>query len=96
MKGAQAMQRLAASAAEFAQRREVTRLALLRSVVRDAAQADSDVDSLVAFGGPATSTRCFGVQFFLDDPLGHRVDRITDNALHATLRPIVEREAVQV
>jgi len=39
----------------------VTRLALFGSSVRDTARADSDVDVLVAFDGPATSKRYFGV-----------------------------------
>ncbi len=39
----------------------VLRLALFGSVVRDAAKEGSDVDVLVAFDGPATSARYFGV-----------------------------------
>jgi len=65
----------------------VTRLALFGSVVRDAAHADSDVDILVSFDGPATSSRYFGVQFFLEDLLGRRVGLVTDKALRPELRP---------
>ena len=90
------LQQLAASKAELAQRYGVTRLALFGSVVRDSARADSDVDILVAFDGPATSSRYFGVQFFLEDLLGRRVDLVTEGALRAELRPFVEREAVRV
>ena len=87
---------LAASKAELLHRYGVTRLALFGSVVRDSARADSDVDILVSFDGPATSSRYFGVQFFLEDLLGQRVDLITDKALRLELRPYVEREAVHV
>lgn len=90
------LQLLAASKAELALRFGVTSLALFGSVVRGAAHADSDVDILVSFDGPATSARYFGVQFFLEDLLGRRVDLVTDKALRNELRPFVEREAVHV
>ncbi|MCH8176853.1 MAG: nucleotidyltransferase family protein, partial [Proteobacteria bacterium] len=51
----------------------VTRLALFGSTARDAAHSDSDIDILVAFDGPATSERYFGVQFYLEDQLGRPV-----------------------
>lgn len=74
----------------------VRQLALFGSSVRDAARADSDVDVLVAFDGPATSERYFGVQFFLEDLLGKPVDLVTEKALRAELRPFIEKEAVHV
>ena len=74
----------------------VTRLALFGSMGRGSARPDSDVDILVAFDGPATSSRYFGVQFFLEDMLGRRVDLVTDKALRTELRPYIEREAVYV
>ena len=74
----------------------VDRLALFGSTVRDAARADSDIDILVSFNGPATSERFFGVQFFLEDLLGRPVDLVTDKALRPELRPFIEGEAVHV
>ena len=74
----------------------VDRLALFGSTARDAARADSDIDILVSFDGPATSERYFGVQFFLEDLLGRPVDLVTDNALRPELRPFIELEAVHV
>ena len=74
----------------------VDRLALFGSTVRDAARADSDIDILVSFNGPATSERYFGVQFFLEDLLGRPVDLVTDKALRPELRAFIEREAVHV
>ena len=96
MNRASVLQQMASSKAELARRYGVTRLALFGSVVRDSARPDSDVDILVAFDGPATSSRYFGVQFFLEDLLGRRVDLVTDKALRPALRPYVEREAVHV
>ena len=74
----------------------VTELALFGSRVRGDAREDSDVDILVAFDGPATSERFFGVQFYLEDLLGHPVDLVTEKALRDELRPHIEREAVRV
>jgi uncharacterized protein len=74
----------------------VVKLALFGSMARDSATAKSDVDVLVSFDGPATSTRYFGVQFYLEDLLGCPVDLVTDKALRAQLRPFIEQEAVHV
>ncbi len=82
--------------AELARRYGVTTLALFGSRVRDAAGPDSDIDILVSFDGPATSKRYFGVQFYLEDLLGHSVDLVTEKALRHELKPYIEREAVYV
>ena len=74
----------------------VTRLALFGSSVRNEAHDGSDVDIVVAFDGPATSNRYFGVQFLLEDELGCSVDLVTDKAMKPELRPFIEREAVNV
>lgn len=74
----------------------VTRLALFGSAARDQLEPGSDVDILVAFDGPATSERYFGVQFYLEDLLGYPVDLVTDKALRSELRPYVERDAIGV
>lgn len=74
----------------------VIRLALFGSTARDAAGSGSDVDVLVAFDGPATSKRYFGVQFYLEDLLGCPVDLVTEKALRPELRPYIEQEQVDV
>ena len=74
----------------------VAKLALFGSTARDTATASSDIDVLVAFDGPATSARYFGVLFYLEDLFGGRVDLVTDKALRPELRPFIEREAVHV
>jgi len=78
------------------QRFGVTRLALFGSTARGNAGPTSDVDVLVAFDGPATSARYFGVQFYLEDLLGRSVDLVTEKALRERLRPFIERDAIVV
>lgn len=92
----QALQLLARSKSELQARFGVTRLALFGSTARNTATSDSDVDILVAFDGPATSKRYFGVQFFLEDLFGCPVDLVTEKALRKELRPYIEEERVSV
>ena len=87
---------LAQSKPVLAERFGVRDLALFGSTARGNAGVTSDVDVLVAFDGPATSARYFGVQFYLEDLLGCSVDLVTDKALRPELRPFVEREAIHV
>ena len=74
----------------------VAGLALFGSFARGDAGADSDVDILVRFDGPATSKSYFGTQFYIEDLLGRPVDLVTDKALRAEFRPYVEQEAIHV
>ena len=67
----------------------VARIALFESTARGTARPDIDI--LIAFDGPATSERYFGVQFFLEDLLGRPVDLVTGKALRPELRPFIER-----
>ncbi|MDO9449477.1 MAG: nucleotidyltransferase family protein [Rugosibacter sp.] len=96
MKRSNAIDLLAQSKPVLANRYGVTQLALFGSTARDSANVGSDVDILVAFDGPATSARYFGVQFYLEDLFGCAVDLVTEKALRAELRPFVEKEAIHV
>jgi len=96
MNRSRAIELLAQCKPALAARFGVTRLALFGSTVRNAARSDSDIDILVAFDGPATSERYFGVQFFLEDLFDIPVDLVTEKALRPELRPFVEKEAVHV
>lgn len=96
MNRSEAIHLLAQSKPILADRFGVTDLALFGSTARDSAGVGSDVDVLVAFDGPATSVRYFGVQFYLEDLFGCPVDLVTDKALRAELRPFVEEEAIHV
>ncbi len=96
MKKQQVLRLLEAHKDELARRFGVKDLALFGSTARDTAGAESDVDILVSFDGPATSERYFGVQFYLEDLLGCSVDLVTDKALRDELKPYIEREAIHV
>lgn len=96
MNRAHALELLSQSKPVLAARFGVTQLALFGSLAREAAGISSDVDILVAFDGPATSRRYFGVQFYLEDLLGLPVDLVTEKALRAELRTSVERDAIHV
>jgi predicted nucleotidyltransferase len=84
------------SKSELQARFGVTGLALFGSTARDTATSTSDIDVLVAFDGPATSKRYFGVQFYLEDLLGRPVDLVTEKGLRPELRPSIEQERVNV
>lgn len=96
MNRSHALELLIQSKPVLAARYGVTQLALFGSTARNAARSDSDVDILVAFDGPATSERYFGVQFYLEDLFGVPIDLVTEKALRAELRPFIEKEAVRV
>jgi hypothetical protein len=96
MKRDEVLAQLAACKSTLVSRYGVERLALFGSTARDAASDASDIDILVAFDGPATSERYFGVQFFLEDLLGRPVDLVTEKALRVELRLFIEREALHV
>ncbi len=96
MKRQHALELLAQSKPELQARFSVTRLALFGSTARDTASNDSDIDILVAFNGPATSKRYFGVQFYLEDLFGCPVDLVTEKALRPELRSYIEREQINV
>jgi hypothetical protein len=96
MTRAEVLERLRAHRPALAERFGVVELAVFGSFARDEATDESDLDILVRFDGPATSKTYFGVQFFIEDLLGRRVDLVTDKALRSEFRPYVEREAVGV
>ena len=96
MNSTQAIQLLRQSKPTLSAQFGVTGLALFGSTARDKAGADSDVDILVAFDGPATSKQYFGVQFFLEDLFGIPVDLVTEKALRPELKPFIEHEAIYV
>ena len=96
MKRAAALDILRNNKPTLARRFGVTRLALFDSTALDSAHKGSDIDILVAFDGPATSERYFGVQFYLEDLFGSPVDLVTEKALRTELRRFIESEAVHV
>jgi predicted nucleotidyltransferase len=96
MKRDEVLKLLEAHKANLEKQFGVTSLALFGSIARDVAGPDSDVDILIAFDGPATSKRYFGVQFYLEDLLGRPVELVTEKALRQELRPYIEQKAIHV
>jgi uncharacterized protein len=74
----------------------VRRISLFGSTARDEGREDSDLDLLVDFEVGPTFDSFMGLKLFLEDHIGRRVDMVTREALKPRLRPIVEREAVDV
>jgi predicted nucleotidyltransferase len=96
MNRARALELLAQSKPILSARYGVTDLALFGSTAREAARSDSDLDILVAFDGPATSERYFGVLLYLEDLFSCSVDLVSEKALRRELRPFIEKEAAHV
>ena len=96
MKKHEALEMLKSHKADLMVKFGVTRLALFGSTARDTAEHGSDIDILVAFDGPATSKRYFGLQFYLEDLFGYPVDLVTEKALRPELRSYIEQDAVHV
>ncbi len=75
----------------------VARLALFGSVLRNAAQADSDVDLLVEFvPGAKSFERFLALADLLEARLGHRVELVTTEALSPFIGPRILAEAQDV
>lgn len=96
MTRAEVLETLRAHRPTLAERFGVVELAVFGSFARDEATDESDLDILVSFDRPATWRSYFGVQFYIEDLLGRRVDLVTDKALRSEFRPYVEQEAVGV
>ena len=74
----------------------VKSLALFGSVARDEADGNSDVDILVEFARPVGFFAFFGLQSYLENLLGCKVDLGTPDSLKPRLRERVLSEAVYV
>lgn len=94
--GETALEALRRCAGNIRERFQVRQLAVFGSVARGEAGADSDVDVLVTFDGPASFDRFMELKFHLEDLLGRRVDLVTRPALRPELRDRIEGEAVRV
>ncbi len=71
-------------------------LAVFGSVARNEARADSDIDLLVEFEGPATFDRYVKLKSFLEEVLGGPIDLLTRKGVRPELAPQVEQEAIYV
>ena len=96
MKKHEVLHRLTEHGLEIRRQFAVKELAVFGSVVRDEADAGSDVDVLVTFEGRADFDRFMDLKFYLEALLGAQVDLVTQDALRPRLRPKIEREAIYV
>lgn len=87
---------LARQRAEMARRFGVRQLSLFGSAARDELRADSDVDVLVEFEGPARFDAYFGLKDHLEALLLRPVDLVTTRGLKPRARESVERDLVRV
>ena len=74
----------------------VRRIALFGSTARGDARSDSDLDLLVEFAEGPTFDSFMGLKVFLEDNLDRKVHLVTPDSLKPRMRPVIEREAVDV
>lgn len=87
---------LSARRPDMAERFGAGRVWLFGSAARDELRADSDVDVLVDFGGPATFDAYCGLQDYLQLLIGRRVDLVTTRGLKPRARQHVQRDLIDV
>lgn len=85
---------LRSHAAELA-RMGVTEVSLFGSIARNEATEASDVDVLIDTRGTLSLFELGGVQAYLEDLLGMRVDLVTRSGIDPRIRDVVFREAVR-
>ncbi|MFO1039026.1 MAG: nucleotidyltransferase family protein [Geminicoccaceae bacterium] len=74
----------------------VRSLSLFGSAARDRLEADSDVDVLVEFEGPARFDPFMELKLLLEDSLGRPVDLTTTAAMKPMLRARIEPDLLRV
>ncbi len=74
----------------------VAALHVFGSVARNQARSDSDLDVLVDFADPPTFARFMDLKFLLEDELALRVDLVTRDALHPSIKAQILAEARRV
>lgn len=74
----------------------ITRVSVFGSMAREDATGASDIDLLVDIGEKTTGFGLGGLLMDLQDLLGRRVDLVTEQALHPSIREKILREAVRL
>ena len=92
----QALTLLAQHRHEIVKKFAVKHLALFGSTARAEARADSDVDVLVEYEGPATFDGYMGLKSYLEELLGRKVDLVTESGLKPRARLHVEKGMIRV
>ena len=94
MKKQDALDSLAAHREEMVRRFKIKRLAIFGSTARDEARADSDVDVLVEFEGPATFDGYMGLKLYLEELFHTHVDLVTPPSIRPRMRPMIEKDSI--
>jgi len=74
----------------------VKTLAVFGSVARDEMHDGSDIDVLVEFVGAPTFDAYMDLKFFLEQLFATTVDLVTRDAIKPRMRPIIERDMINV
>lgn len=81
---------------DLARRYGITHVSVFGSMAREDATATSDIDLLVDIGEKTTGFGLGRLLMDLQDLLGRRVDLVTEQALHPSIREKILREAVRL
>lgn len=95
MRRADALRIIAEHVDVLREQHAVKTLSIFGSTARDDARADSDVDVLVEFSKPVGLFAFVGLQLYLQEILGTKVDLATEDALRDFMRPTILKEAVR-
>jgi predicted nucleotidyltransferase len=76
------------------ERFRVRSIALVGSYARNEANPDSDIDIVVDM--PSSLERVFGLQYFLEEKLGKRVDIALKKNIRAFIRKHMEKDKIDV
>ncbi|HEV7716041.1 MAG TPA: nucleotidyltransferase family protein [Steroidobacteraceae bacterium] len=81
---------------QIEKRYSVKALSLFGSAARDEMRKGSDIDVLVEFSGAATFDRYMDLKFYLEGLFGVSVDLVTVDAVKPRMRPLIERNLINV
>jgi len=95
MRRDEALRIIAEHAGELREKHAVKSLSIFGSVARDEGTPESDVDVLVEFSKPVGLFKFCGLQLYLQQILGAKVDLVERDALHRRLRDSILGEAIR-
>ena len=73
----------------------VKALYLFGSVARGEEKANSDIDVLVVFDGPATFDSYMELKFYLEELFKKRVDLVTETSIRPEIRKNVQEDLIR-
>lgn len=90
------MKRLKKKIEKILEKFDVKRAALFGSILRGEATEESDIDLLVEFKGKKSLLDLSGLKLDLEETLNCKVDVITYNSLHSSIKTQILAEQVQI